>query len=253
MTLPARRRRVGPRLGVVVPAHDEQDTLDACLAGIRHATAAVAGRARVCAVVVLDSCSDRSESVVRRHGVGCVRIAARAVGRARAAGAEALLGRHGGAVDWLATTDADSVVGPGWLAAQLTAHEDGWDALIGTVEVLDLSGYPPATWERYHRAYALSGPGVHDHVHGANLGVRAEAYRAVGGFAPLRTGEDVDLVARLDAAGRRVRRVREHPVRTSARAVGRAPAGFAGHLRDLHAGLLLDTVRTVPSLSPVGA
>ena len=66
------------------------------------AGAAVADRTRVAVLVVLDACRDRSESVARRHGVGIVRVAARNVGGARAAGAAALLARHGGAPVWLA-------------------------------------------------------------------------------------------------------------------------------------------------------
>jgi GT2 family glycosyltransferase len=189
--------------------------------------------------------------VARRHGVGIVRVAARNVGRARAAGAAALLTRHGGAPLWLAGTDADSVVGPGWLAAHLDACEQGWDALVGTVEVGDWAAHRPSTATRYTHRYARGAADElgHRHVHGANLGVRASAYRAVGGFAPLVTGEDVDLVARLDAAGHRVRRDPTLPVVTSARLDGRAPAGFAGHLRDLIAE---DVLRARAAPVPVG-
>jgi GT2 family glycosyltransferase len=240
-----------PLLGVVVPAHDEQDSLAACLEGLRVAGAAVSDRARVAVLVVLDACRDRSESVARRHGVGIVRVTARNVGGARAAGAAALLARHGGAPVWLASTDADSVVGPGWLSAHRDAWEQGWDALVGTVEVTDWTAHRPSTASRYARRYARGAAGelAHRHVHGANLGVRASAYRAVGGYAPLVTGEDVDLVARLDATGHRVRRDPTVPVVTSARLDARAPAGFAGHLRELIAEDVL-RARTVPV--PVG-
>ena len=37
------------------------------------------------------------------------------------------------------------------------------------------------------------------HVHGANLGVRADRWRAVAGFGPRAVGEDVDLVERVRA------------------------------------------------------
>ncbi len=239
-----------PLIGVVVPAHDEEDTLDACLVGLRTAAAAVADRARVAVLVVLDTCRDRSESVARHHGVGIVRVAARNVGCARAAGATALLSRHGGAPVWLAGTDADSVVRPGWLAAHLDACEQGWDALVGTVEVTDWTAHRPSTEARYVRRYAHGADELgHRHVHGANLGVRASAYRAVGGFAPLVSGEDVDLVARLDRAGHRVRRDHAVPVATSARLDGRAPSGFAGHLRALVAE---DVLRPRAAPVPVG-
>ncbi|PVY96720.1 glycosyltransferase [Actinomycetospora cinnamomea] len=223
-----------PVLGVVVPAHDEEDLLGDCLAGLRTAARAVGDRARVDVVVVADACTDRTERVARRHHVGVLRLAARNVGRARAAGADLLLSRREEPATWIATTDADSVVPPGWLVAQLDACEAGADAWVGTVEVEDWSGLAGPVRARYGDLYADGTVGDgHRHVHGANLGVAAPAYRAVGGFPPLDTGEDVTLVRRLDDDGRRVVRDRAHPVRTSARTVGRAPAGFASHLRVL--------------------
>jgi hypothetical protein len=75
----------------------------------------------------------------------------------------------------------------------------------------------------------------HRHVHGANLAVRADAYRAAGGFAPLSLGEDRTLVAALEAAGYRVKRTTRNPVTTSARCRSRARGGFGDFLRDLDA------------------
>jgi hypothetical protein len=70
----------------------------------------------------------------------------------------------------------------------------------------------------------------HSHVHGANLGLTAQTYRTLGGFPPLPVGEDRALVDQAAAAGHRVHRATDLPVRTSARASARAPAGFAAHL-----------------------
>jgi hypothetical protein len=66
------------------------------------------------------------------------------------------------------------------------------------------------------------------------MGFRADAYWKVGGFQPLRTKEDVDLVQRFTAAGFRVRHEPKLSVATSARPQGRAPGGFAAHLRSLN-------------------
>lgn len=219
-----------PVLGVVVPAHDEEELLPACLAGLRVAVGAVTDRARVEVVVVADACSDRTEAVARRCGVEVLRLDARTVGRARAAGASFLLDRG---PSWLATTDADSVVPPDWLTAQLDVHAEGADAWVGTVEVADWRGLPTPVRTRYRDAYESGDGDAHRHVHGASLGIAALAYEAVGGFPPRATGEDVVLVDRLDRAGFRVVRDGAHPVATSARTVGRAPDGFAGHLLSL--------------------
>jgi hypothetical protein len=71
-------------------------------------------------------------------------------------------------------------------------------------------------------------------VHGANLGFSLAAYDRVGGFAPLATGEDVDLVERMQSAGVPWRATDRTRVLTSGRRHGRAPAGFAGFLHKLH-------------------
>ncbi|GAA4875282.1 glycosyltransferase [Actinomycetospora straminea] len=240
-----------PLIGAVVPAHDEEALLAECLDGLRVAAGAVADRARVRVLVVADACTDGTAEVARAGGADVLLLGARNVGCARAAGAAALLSAYEPA-GWLATTDADSVVPPDWLAAQLGAWEAGAAAWVGTVEVLDWAGLPRAVHARYRAQYddhgEAGGPGdAHRHVHGASLGVAAAAYRAVGGFPPLATGEDVALVARLDRAGLPVVRDGAHPVATSARTDGRAPDGFAGHLRGI-----VRSVFTAPSGSPLG-
>jgi hypothetical protein len=73
-------------------------------------------------------------------------------------------------------------------------------------------------------------PGTHAHVHGANMGFSADAYWRVGGFRPLPSSEDVDLVARFEAAGYCIDRDPDLSVTTSARRQARAPHGFADHL-----------------------
>lgn len=197
--------------GVVVPAHDEQGTLSACLGAL--------GDAMV--VVVADACGDRTAEVARRHGATVIEIAARSVGVARAAGVRELLRRG---ATWVATTDADSVPPPGWLRAQLRHAAAGWDAVVGTVTVTDWTGHPPRRIAAYARHYAADSP-----VHGANIGFSAAAYVAAGGFPPLVTGEDRALVRAMERAGRRVLRTARMPVVTSARRHYRAPDGF-GHL-----------------------
>jgi hypothetical protein len=74
----------------------------------------------------------------------------------------------------------------------------------------------------------------HPHVHGANLGVRGDAYLALGGWPALSAGEDAELARRATAAGYlQISRTAAIPVVTSTRQVSRVPRGFAGYLRDL--------------------
>jgi hypothetical protein len=65
------------------------------------------------------------------------------------------------------------------------------------------------------------------------MGFSARAYWRVGGFRALPSGEDVDLVARFEAAGYSIHRDAELSVTTSARVRSRAPRGFAHHLNQL--------------------
>jgi hypothetical protein len=103
--------------------------------------------------------------------------------------------------------------------------------VLGTVRIPTWR-LPVEVARRYLLAYDSKGPG-HNHIHGANMGFRADAYWKVGGFQALATDEDVDLVQRFEAADMRIHRDVRLSVTTSVRQVGRAPGGFAHHLREL--------------------
>lgn len=222
--------------GVIVPAHDEQDLLPACLASLRRAERALRGTP-VHLVVAADACRDRTAQVARRGGASVIRLSARSAGAARAAGAREIL-RRAGQLDpadvWLATTDADTLVPASWLRKQLRYASQGWDVVAGTIRVTDWTGLHPGAVSRFREHYH-SGPGRHSHVHGANLGVRASAYLTAGGFPPTPTGEDHALVAALTADGSRILRTGTLPVITSARRDSRAPGGFGDYLAALDA------------------
>lgn len=225
-------------VGVIVPAHNEQDLLPSCLASLRRAARALAVMP-VHLVVVADACRDRTAEVARRGGATVVTIRARNVGMARAAGAREVLRRtrhlHPANV-WLATTDADTLVPRRWLRQHACYANRGWDAVAGTIRVADWSGYPPWVRSAFREHYgARRGP--HPHVHGANLGFRAAAYLRAGGFPAAPTAEDHALVAALTSAGGRVLRTSAITVATSARREARAPRGFSHHLAKLEEGL----------------
>ncbi len=217
------------RVVVVVPSHDEVELLGECLEALRTAARAVTLPVQV--VVVLDACTDGSEKLLGPSESAVV-LEARNVGAARAAGFTAA---GITASTWCATTDADSRVHPGWLVAQLEWAARGADVVVGTVA---------ARWESpasrvealFTREYAAQvGPDGHRHVHGANLGLRGDAYLGLGGVAPLPAHEDVDLVERAEAAGLTLAWARDATVDTSTRTTGRTPEGFAHHLASLAA------------------
>jgi len=223
------------RAVIVIPAHNEARALPECLAAVLAAAARV--EIPVAVVVVLDSCDDGSTALANRFGpaVHFLKIEAQNVGKARAAGFVFARDQLGdGSIDsttWYATTDADSCVDANWLTRQLGARAD---MVLGVVRISNWRQTPAAAARRYLRAYhAKIHPerDRHEHIHGANMGFAADAYWHVGGFAGRATSEDVDLVHRFELAGYRIRRDTRLSVVTSARQIGRAPAGFAAHLR----------------------
>lgn len=219
-------------VGIVVPAHDEQAMLPACLASLRVAARHPALRGvEVHLVPVLDACSDDSGEVAP----GAVEVRARNVGVARAAGFAAVLAREAGRPDdqlWLATTDADSTVPPDWLAEQLRLAARGAEVVAGTVVVQDWSQQPAPVRARFARSYGTPQLG-HRHVHGANLGLSAAAYVDAGGVPPLALAEDQALVDALRVRARRLVATGRIPVETSGRRESRTVGGFADHLREL--------------------
>ena len=173
--------------------------------------------------------------MARAGGARVISIQARRVGAARAAGMTELLRLTSGSdpsAVWLATTDADTVVPPGWLRRQVQYANAGWDVVLGTVTVTDWDGHPPHVPVAFEERYAFSGP-HHPHVHGANLGIRASAYLAAGGFRSLRTAEDHALLAAATEAGCPVVQAGDITVETSGRRLARAPRGFSNLLRTL--------------------
>lgn len=222
-------------VAVVVPAHDEEELLGACLASVGAAVAHLRGShpGVTCAVrVVLDACRDASAQIAEAAGVGIVRIDARNVGLARTAGLVAarrtLAGPRAEAV-WTAHTDADSVVPVHWLTHQVESADAGADVVVGTVrpDFRDLDAIRTAAWwARYSPEAALGA------VHGANLGVRASTLDAAGGFPPLPEHEDARLVEAARAAGARIVATDGAWVRTSGRQQGRTPGGYARYLRE---------------------
>lgn len=220
-------------VGIVVPARNEEDLLRAALSALARAGQPLLRRGVVVdLLVVADSCTDATVTVARSLGVDVLEVSVGAVGPARAAGFQALLRRHPGTPRdrfWLASTDADSTVPANWLVGQLALAATGADVVVGTVSVDDWSSHPPHVEARWRAGYDPRDG--HGHVHGANVGARADAYVDVGGFAALESGEDVALVAAL--AHRRVLRTGAIPVLTSARPRSRAGGGFADHLAGL--------------------
>lgn len=210
-------------LGIVIPVHNEEALLASCLEAVAKAAASLRLHSEeVQTLVVLDSCTDGSARIAASFGVEALHVQARNVGIARATGAQR--GLDMGA-RWLAFTDADTLVSPDWLADQLDQRSD---AVCGTVAVNDWSGHAPQLALHFKTSY--NDAHGHRHIHGANLGVSAQAYRNAGGFPPLACSEDVALVHALEACGALIAWSAAPRVVTSARKDFRAAGGFGATL-----------------------
>jgi glycosyltransferase involved in cell wall biosynthesis len=226
-------------VAVVVPAHDEADTLDDCLAAVVRAAVRVRP-AVVHVVVVADRCTDGTEAVAVRALSGVdgsvLTIDAGNVGVARGVGVEVALCAlppAGAQRVWVAMTDADSRVPEDWLQRQLAAAAEGWRAVVGGIIVDDWAVRDhrlEATLARYRDLQEAAGIRP---VHGANLGVAAAALQTVGGVPDQALSEDAALVRVLETADIPVLWDRHPMVRTSARRSSRAPGGFSTLLDQL--------------------
>ncbi|WP_419804576.1 glycosyltransferase [Terriglobus sp.] len=222
-------------IAVLIPARNEEQLLPSCLASVQAARLLLPHGCTSDVVVISDRSTDRTREIAEEilgasGAVVCTGVGV--VGTARALAAKVALRRFRGSPEqcWFANTDADCEVPSPWLVDQLRIASRGVHAIAGTVDVHDFSEHLAHVHRKFRETYRIAADGTHPHVHGANLGVRADAYLRAGGWAGLATAEDHDLWARLHASGHERVSDAALQVVTSGRRVGRAPLGFADAL-----------------------
>ena len=240
------------RISVVVPARNEKALIGSCLAALARQEGISAQEYEV--LLVLDHCTDTTEAraleVAAEHPdlrLHLLEGPGRGAGHARRAGMEEAYDRlmSSGRPDGLiASTDADTVVAPDWLSAQLQASSSGARAIGGRIELRDDGDLPQGVvgWHakqgRIRQRELLAGLGSADaplgtehwQFSGASLALTAAAYAEIGGLEPRAALEDEYLERALSRCGIPIERPRSVRVTTSARLVGRANRGLA---RDL--------------------
>lgn len=155
----------------------------------------------------------------------------------------------------LLTTDADSRVGPTWMAANLAALAAGVDAVAGYVDAdateylslgrgfLDRGRLEDRFLALVAELHGRLDPRPHDpwpnhRVHsGASFALTLAAYRAVGGLPPQPLGEDAALAAALENDGFLIRHSLDAIVTTSCRFDSRARGGAGDTMKLRHAAL----------------
>jgi cellulose synthase/poly-beta-1,6-N-acetylglucosamine synthase-like glycosyltransferase len=232
-----RSRALGWSVAVVIPALNEEAAIQPCIEGVIQSSQLAEHLAALWIVVVADACTDctasRARSAVGSQGE-VLECHVRSPGTARQLGVAAAL-RHFDWTDparlWIANTDADTCVPSNWLGQHLRLAEQGIAAVAGIVRVQDVPGHGPDLAQRLLADYEVRPDGTHPHVHGANLGVRADAYLDAGGWSQLAVAEDHCLWRRILQRGWRLTSCADSVVITSGRLVGRARGGFADTLR----------------------
>lgn len=213
-------------VAVVVPARDERQSICACLGAIRAATPPSVA---VTTCVVADRCHDDTAALCRPMADLVVNRFDHPLGTVRDLGVRRSL-TWPAEECWVLNTDADSVLAPDTIATHLQLANQGAHAVAGDVRV---------DWdddEQVRFKYQDLARTHRERVYGANLGVRGDVYLAVGGFAPLSTGEDQHLWDRVKLAGFRAVTTVQAPVTTSSRWRGRARGGLADLLAGLREG-----------------
>ena len=255
---------------VVIPARNEEAGVGAALEALANqretdtTTARPLDRRRYEIILLANNCTDRTAEVARRAGqrwpglrlhvveraipaadahVGTARRLLMDEAHRRLAG---LLHRPGGII---ATTDADTLVAPDWLAATAAAVAAGAGAVGGLIHSCRLGRrtLPPgarrlARQDAIYQVLAdylehLLDPDPadpwprHHHHFGGSLALTAADYARVGGLPPLPALEDVALVRALRRHDVPLRHSPAVRVWTSARCDGRTPHGLAATLR----------------------
>ena len=217
------------KIGIVIPAHNEAMTIAKCLASVQSAIKQLPSMIKAYPLVVLDSCIDETQEIVKAAGIDYLFCDYQCVGQVRDIGIRHAIANG---ATWLACTDADSVVAVDWLVQQIEhiSHQST-DVICGVVEVDSWTHLKAQTRESYIDHY--QDKMGHPHIHGANLSFTSDAYMAVGGFAHIPCHEDVDLVGKFEAQSYAITWSNRVRITTSSRLQARASEGFAAFLNNL--------------------
>lgn len=182
---------MSPRISLIVPAHNEAAFLPGCLTAAQLAARRIDGDVEI--IVVLNRCTDETESIARAHGCVIVREDAKNLSVIRNAGAKAARG------EILVTCDADSRMDQ--------------DTFLEIIRLLDggrhIGGGALVLPERWSPGIVASVLSIVPYLAfaGVSFGLfwcRAADFRAIGGFDErLVSVEDVDFAKRMRAHGRK--------------------------------------------------
>ncbi len=239
---------------VAVPARNEQARIGDCL----RALALQQGAHRHAILLLLNNCTDRSAELVRwlQPALPCpVHIVEHSfpADRAHAGQARRLAMQHAAALTRIdgvvMTTDADGIVAPDWIEANMAALDSGADVVCGraVIDPTEAALIPAhlhaddalecGYGNLLDEIHALLDPDPadpwprHSEHSGASIAVTRHLLHRVGGVPSVPLGEDRALLAALRCIDARVRHAPEVTVCVSGRLDGRAAGGMADTMR----------------------
>lgn len=200
------------QIGIIVIGRNEGPRLGGCLQAIRDGLPA---SATVVEIVYVDSDStDNSVEIARSYGAQVVTLRPSAApapaftaGRARNAGAEALLELHP-EVTYLQFLDGDTDVDAGWLSAAVRYLNQNPDVAVVCGRLREK--FPEASI--YNRLADLewNPPAGIVKEFGGNSMIRAAVFQDLHGFSPaFIAGEEPELGARIRLAGYKIARLEQ--------------------------------------------
>ncbi len=202
-----------PKYSFIIPVYNRPDEVDELLTSASKQVLATDGDGRVPSfevIVVEDGSTVTCEEVCRRHADLDIKYYVKpngGPGPARNYGAERATG------EWLIVLDSDVILPPGYLQAiddELAAAPA--DAFGGPDRA-----HPDFTPTQKAINYAMTSFFTTGGIRGGkqkldrfyprsfNMGVRADLWRRLGGFRPMRFGEDIDFSYRIVESGARCR------------------------------------------------
>ncbi|MBQ7442263.1 MAG: glycosyltransferase [Bacteroidaceae bacterium] len=256
-----------PKYSIIIPVFNRPDEVDELLTSLEAQGSNGAGKRDVPAfevIVVEDGSTTTCEAACRRHAGLDITYLVKAnggPGPARNYGAARARG------EWLIVLDSDVILPPGYLQAIETELATAPADAFGGPD----RAHPAFTPTQKAINYAMTSAFTTGGIRGGskkgldrffprsfNMGVAADLWRRLGGFRPMRFGEDIDFSYRIVESGARCRLMPGawvwHKRRTSFRQFFRQVRNSGAariNLALLHPGTM-KPVHTLPALFTIG-
>ncbi len=248
-----------PKVVVTIPAQNEEGYIEKCLTSLamqRTVLGAPIDTREFEIIVLCHKCTDGTANschkIKSEHPelnlfvLETDRPEVNNVGAVRRILMQVALSRIFSPLGYIATTDADTVIHPYWMANLLGYVGSGYGLIggrigIDTQEVFGSAKRVLALKTKYDRwrlcledrfvSYTWDPVPRHSHNSGPNMAVRADVYHSVGGMPPIAFCEDVAFYDEVVWGGHRIRHCPWTLVTTSGRVETRVPWGFGAELR----------------------